>query len=64
MAQSGQLRGRVTEAQLIGLLDQVCERLATAQEPSIHIRQADAAQGKSTTKKGTVVVSSWRFPAA
>jgi len=38
MAQSGQLRGRVTEAQLIGLLD-----------------QADAAQGKSTTKKSTVV---------
>jgi len=38
MAQSGQLRGRVTETQLIGLLD-----------------QADTAQGKSTTKKSTIV---------
>jgi len=38
MAQSGQLRGKMTETQLIGLLD-----------------QADAAQGKSTTKKSTIV---------
>ena len=30
MAQSGQLRGRVTETQLIGLLDQVRKGLATA----------------------------------
>jgi len=29
MAQSGQLRGRVTETQLIGLLDQVCQGIIT-----------------------------------
>ncbi len=32
MAQSGQLRGRVTETQLIGLLDQVRQGIVTTQD--------------------------------
>lgn len=32
MAQSGQLRGRVTETQLIGLLDQVRQCIVTTQD--------------------------------
>ena len=32
MAQSGQLRGRVTETQLIGLLDQVRRGIVTTQD--------------------------------
>lgn len=60
MAQSGQLRGRVSEEQLIDLLNQVrillllrCARADAA--------QMEEAQGKAGPKKSTIVVRAMRI---
>ena len=62
MAQSGQLKSRVTEEQLIDLLNQV--KIIYLAPPVrynlIKIRQMEQAEGKSTVQKSTIVVSSLR----
>lgn len=58
MAQSGQLRGRVGEEQLIGLLEQVCFYygvLCVFRNSTIRI-QVEETQAKAGTKKGAIVV--------
>jgi hypothetical protein len=59
MAQSGQLRGRVTEEQLIDLLEKasiIANGLVVPDLSRALIFQADDAQGRSQPKKGTIVV--------
>lgn len=45
MAQSGQLRGRVTETQLIGLLEQVCQRSFPPVDKCADIALQDGGRG-------------------
>jgi DNA-binding TFAR19-related protein (PDSD5 family) len=56
MAQSGQLKGRVTEQQLIDLLEQVRFRAPTVFLYLRH-KQADDSHKKTVGKKGGIVVS-------
>jgi len=61
MAQSGQLRGRVTEAQLIDLLDQVrfykMEAVHSYSHSDLLYAKMEEVQGKSGPKRSTIVVS-------
>lgn len=58
MAQSGQLRGRVSEEQLIGLLEQVSrDKVQHTRMVKYLLSQAEEAQSKTSTKKATIVVS-------
>jgi hypothetical protein len=60
MAQSGQLKSRVTEDQLIGLLEQV--RGASSFRPVLLTRLfAQAEEARGATKKSTIVVRSDAF---
>jgi hypothetical protein len=63
MAQSGQLKNRVTEEQLIDLLNQVKIYLALPIRYNLiyKIPQMEQAEGKTTVKKSTIVVSSHCF---
>lgn len=56
MAQSGQLRGRVTENQLIELLEQVCFNCRPVDLEILNQGQMEEAQGKTTTRKSNIVV--------
>lgn len=56
MAQSGQLRGRVTENQLIDLLEQVSSRCRPVNLQFLNQDQMEEAQGKTTAKKSNIVV--------
>lgn len=56
MAQTGQLRGRVSENQLIDLLEQVRLNLFALVYAMPIGRQAEDAQSKGAPKKGTIVV--------
>lgn len=58
MAQTGQLRGRVSEDQLIELLEQVRSRLLVSLDVIIRFvsSQAEEAQSKGAPKKGAIVV--------
>ena len=58
MAQSGQLRNRVSEEQLIDLLNQVNLYLALIGYNLIKSSQMEQAEGKTTVQKSTIVVSS------
>jgi programmed cell death protein 5 len=58
MAQSGQLRNRVSEEQLIDLLNQVNFYLAPIGYNLIKSSQMEQAEGKTTVQKSTIVVSS------
>lgn len=57
MAQTGQLRGRVSEEQLIELLDQVCSSptVRVLYELTVGL-QIDGAQSKSAPAKGAIIV--------
>lgn len=56
MVQSGQLRGRVTENQLIELLEQVCFNCHPGDLKILNQGQMEEAQGKTTTRKSNIVV--------
>jgi Double-stranded DNA-binding domain len=61
MAQTGQLRGKVNEQQLIDLLEQVSMRLIFCYakfrcSDCAVLLQADEANSKSSARKGTIVV--------
>lgn len=58
MAQSGQLKNRVTEEQLIDLLNQVKIYFAPHRYNLIKVPQMEQAEGKTTVQKSTIVVSS------
>src|SRR5882757_5161407 len=58
MAQSGQLRNRVTEEQLIDLLNQVKSCPLSIGYNLIILPQMEQAEGKTTVQKSTIVVCS------
>lgn len=63
MAQSGQLKNRVTEEQLIDLLNQVKNlSCSPIRYKLIKIPQMEHVEGKTTVQKPKIVVSSHCFP--
>jgi hypothetical protein len=65
MAQTGQLRGKVNEEQLIDLLEQVSMRSVLLRGSMLQLHsdcdlQADEAHSKANAKKGSIVVGSLR----